>query len=119
MKPTFIVLNIYKGQTFNDVLTFLDPDGVAIDLTGREARMHVREDIDSPNTLLELSSQNGELVVNGTGELAFNVSATVTSALPSGHEAAQWRYDLEWELPNGTVERPIEGVIVIWPEVTR
>lgn len=119
MKPTFIVLHVYKGQTFNDVLTFLDPDDVPINLTGRDARMHVRGSIESPDVLMDLSSAAGEITLGAGGELGFNVDAATTAALPSGHDAVQWRYDLEWVLADGTVERPIEGVVVVWPEVTR
>lgn len=119
MIPTFITLHIYKGQTFNENLTFYNPDNTVINLTGRTALMHIRQEVESPEVILELSTALGTISMSALGVLAFNVPATVTAALPSGHDYAQWVYDLEWTLPSGVVERPIQGAVIVWPEVTR
>lgn len=119
-KPTFIVLHLYKGQTFNETLTFVDAAGDAIDLSGRTVQMHIRRDIADSVPVLELGTADGTISVNASGELAFNVAHTVTEALDTDDfYPEQWVYDIEWTLIDGTVERPVEGAVVVWPEVTR
>lgn len=121
MIPGFVLLRMYKGQTFNDVITLKDDQGVPLDLTGRTARMQVRRDVGGP-IILELNTANGRIGALGvSGEIAFDVSAEDLEALAQPTwDYEEWVYDLELVTP-GTpdiVERPIFGVVIFFGEVT-
>ena len=58
-------LRITQGATFNAGWTW-KPGGVPADFTGCRARMQVRPDIDSPAVLLELTTENGGIVLGAT-----------------------------------------------------
>ncbi len=124
MKPAYVVLHIYKGQTFRDKVILQAPDGTPIDLPALYdgARMQARPSIDSPIVELNLSTADGTLELTSAGEIVFNISAAATSAIVMQADYLQWVYDLELFKGTGpaeVVDRPIEGTIVVWPEVTR
>lgn len=87
-----------------------------VDLTGYTARMHLREAIDSTETVLELTTENGRVTLGGTdGTIDLLIDATDTT----GVTAATYRYDLELVSSGGVVTRLIEGKFKFTPEVTR
>jgi len=120
VKPAFVVLNMYQGQTYTDSLTLTDAAGVPLDLTGRDARMQVRDDFGAIK--LELSTADGTILPLGTtGVIAFHIAADVLAAIQTSYDYEQWAYDLELFFLSGTeeiVERPVRGVVLFWPEVT-
>lgn len=84
-----------------------------VDLTGAIVRMQIREQIGGA-VLLELSTLNGGIVIDGPGTLTRTISATQTAGL-TWTEAV---YDLEVEYPDGTVQRYLHGAVIVDPEVT-
>jgi hypothetical protein len=87
---------------------------VGYDLSGKFARMHVR---DSDGTLVDdLTTENGriELGVIGVGYIGIKFSES-DSLKYSGHDDLV--YDLEL-YGLGIVERLIEGTIIVYEEVT-
>lgn len=124
MKPANVNLNIYKGQTFRDVIGLESPDETPLPLasTYDGARMQVRPYLESPTVLLELTTDNGRLELTDAGEIKFLVSAQDTAALVTTYDYEQWVYDLELYSgtgPTQVVDKPLAGVVVVWPEVTR
>lgn len=118
--PTYLTLSIYQGQTFADVLTFEDAAGDLLDLTGKTARMQVREAIESTAVKISLTTENGGITLGGTaGTLTFLISAEDTSELSATYDVEQWVYDLEFVNADLTVERVLQGTVVVYPEVTR
>lgn len=113
-------LTIYQGATFDDSAVWKAGETKAsvqpVDLTGCTARMQIREKIDSPTPLLELTTENGRIVLGGvTGEIAFSLDPVLTAALT-------WRsgvYDLEIVYPDGAVRRLFSGAVTVSREVTR
>lgn len=121
MTPAFVLLCVYQGTTFTKTVTLLDDENLPYDLSGWSARMQVREYRDAP-VLLELTSANGRIVVGADGVITLNLTAATTEALPIAYDYEQWVYDLELFRVVGGVEevmRPIFGVVVAYPEVTR
>jgi hypothetical protein len=120
MKPAFVVLNMYQGQTYKDTLTLTDAAGAPLDLTGRDARMQVRDAFGAVK--LDLSTADGTILpLDATGVIAFHITAAVLAALGTQYDYEQWDYDLELFYLDGTeeiVERPVRGVVLFWPEVT-
>ena len=114
--PAKLKFTIYQGATFRRPLRWLNPDKTPIDLTGCAARMQVREDIDAPTVLLELSTDNGRIALGGTaGTVELLVDAVTTAAI--AWESGVW--DLEIAHPGGDVTRLAEGSISVRREVTR
>lgn len=88
-------------------------------LTSYTAKMQVRVEKDSDDVILELSTENGGLIIDGARALV-NVYATdsQTRAIAPG----KYVYDLEVTAPVGegsVVERLIEGSFTVSGEVTR
>lgn len=107
---------IEQGATFPLICTYKDDAGAAQDLTGFTARMHVRSSVNDPNTLLEATTENGLINIEGAyGRIELVLSATDTAAIT-------WKrgvYDLEIESPDGEVKRLLKGRVTVDREVTR
>lgn len=91
-------------------------DFVPIDLTGCTARMQVRSEVESPDVLIELTTENGRITLGGVdGTVDLLISAADTAAI-------DWDggvFDLEIVHPGGQVTRLAEGSVSVSPEVTR
>jgi len=110
-------LTIIQGATFRRRWTW-KPGGVPADFTGSTARMQVRADIDSPVVLLELTTENGGIVLGaepGTIDLYIGALQTAGIAWESGV------FDLEIQYAGGPddVVRMIAGTVAVSREVTR
>jgi hypothetical protein len=107
-------IQIDAGSTFQLQVSHLDDDDVAINLTGYSARMHIREDVTSEDTVLELTSSSGITITAATGTLDIAIAASVTKDL-----VGPYVYDLEIESGAGVVDRLLQGSVTVNPEVTR
>ena len=112
---------IEQGSTFTRQFKYKNADGNAIPLTDHEVRMQIRENIDSPTPVLEVtevSGTNGSLFSVGSGDdnnvITLTISATDTAAM--SFESAV--YDIEIENVS-VVTRLLQGKIKISKEVTR
>lgn len=113
-------LKIEQGATFSDEVvwrTGATPASITpVDLTGCKARAQVRSDIDSSDVLLEMTTENGRIVLGGvSGGIHITIDAATTAAF-------QWEsgvYDLEILFPDGKVMRFLEGGVTVSREVTR
>ncbi len=109
-------LKVEQGTTYGSpVITWKDGAGEPMDLTGYTARMHVRGKIADTTTLLELTTENGRIILGGAlGTVRLHLTATDTAAITWSEGV----YDLE--LVNGSyVKRFLEGKISVSKEVTR
>lgn len=103
---------VYREQRF----VWRNNAGSIIPLVGFTARMQLRKSKPSTEVLLELSTQNGKIVINGDqGEIVIIFSETDTVGV-------SWRagvYDLEITSSDNKTTRFIEGAFEVSPEVTR
>lgn len=120
-QPANYTLQAYQGQTWDDSIVVRQPDGTATNLTGYSARMQLREEINSTTPFLTLDATDGRLTIPAplTGTIVFNVTAAAMAALVLNYEPKTLFYDLEIFTVAGYVQRIIEGIVIIWPEVTR
>lgn len=120
-QPATYTLQAYQGQTWDDSIVVNQADGTAANLTGYTARMHIRDEYSSSTTVLELTAANGRLTIPtpANGTIVFNVSAADMAAIDLDHEPRSFVYDLEIYTGDGYVQRILQGVVIIWPEVTR
>jgi hypothetical protein len=80
-------LVIYQGAAFDVVFDVTDDEGVAVPLDGFKAAMQVRSRTDVDPPLLDLSSDDGTLVIEpggATGEVHVRVGGDVTAPLTRG-----------------------------------
>lgn len=107
---------IQQGATWEQSVEVVEPDEVTpSDLNGYTARMMIKASRDDATALLELTTENGGIVIDGAdGVITLTIGATATEAI----EWSRAIYDLELVLGAG-VERILEGTIECTPEVTR
>lgn len=114
--PGVYDLRINKGETLELPITYKDETGQPINLTNYTARLQVRERHESTSVLLELTTENGGITIDGpAGTLTLHLAAAASAALT-------WErgvYDLEIVSPSGVVTRLLEGAALTRPEVTR
>lgn len=116
-KPFRYKVEIVQGATLRDVVTWrTGTPPVAVDLTDCTARMQVRERVASPDVLLELTTENGGIILGGAaGTVTLYMSDEETAAI----DWSAGVYDLEIVLANDDVRRLLAGTVVVLPEVTR
>lgn len=109
-------LSINQGATFRHKFTWQDAKKRAINLTGYTARLQARESVESPAAVLDLSTENGGIVLGGTnGTVSLYIAPAQTNPLTQ----RKLVYDLELYAPNGDVVRLVEGNFTISPKITR
>jgi hypothetical protein len=118
MKPAVINLTIYQGSTFSQKFKWKTGNpATPVNLAGYTARMQIREKIKSPNYIINLTTENGGIVITNAanGEFSVEIPATVTASM----NFKVGVYDLEFVSSGGIVERLFQGTITLSPEVTR
>ena len=99
-----------------------DPSGETYlkwDLDGYTARMQVRRLIEDTNYMIEITTENGGIDVEPSGE-AGRIDLTMTAAQTAALDS-DGVYDLEIidTGATGTVSKVIKGTFTLIPEVTR
>ena len=110
-------LTILQGATFRKRWTW-KPGGVPMDFTGCKARMQVRAEIGSTVVLLELTTENGGIVLGAEpGTIDLYISAIDTAVITWENGV----FDLEIQYAAGPdeVDRLIYGTVTVSREVTR
>lgn len=109
------ISNLYidQGTTFTITISVTDDTGSARNLTGYTGRAQLRRSYyTNTNTAFTVSIDNPT-----GGEVNLALSNTQTSALKAG----RYVYDVELTGPSPgySVERIVEGIVVINPEATK
>lgn len=105
---------VEQGATFDIVLTWKDAKRDLIDLTGWTAKLQVRDYPGSGDVLLEMSTENGQIVLGGVaGTIRLVLSMTETAALSFN----DGKYQLELYPPASQAERLLKGRFIIDKEV--
>jgi hypothetical protein len=119
-----MTLFIEQGSTYIRKLTFQDPQGNELDLTGQTFQGMIRKNIGDPNPVATFSFEVLDQTTN-RGEVLISLSAATSSAIVLKPQKGalkiyeDFAYDIERTLINGNKERVLEGVVKISPEVTR
>lgn len=120
-------LYIEQGASFRRVLKFTDnasPTPNPIDLTGYSYAGKIRKTIESTPEIVNFTCTVLDQNTN-PGEMKIELSSSQTAAIPLKGQKVQERvtepfaYDIEVTYPSGFVERVLEGVVNVSPEVTR
>lgn len=111
-------LQIIQGETLAKTFNWKagSPTPTPVDLTGCTARMQIRSKVGAVAHLMELTTENGRIVLGGAaGTVQLNLTAAETSAI----NWVSGVYDLEIVYLDGRVRRLISGSVVVSPGVTR
>jgi hypothetical protein len=108
-----------QGATFSRTITWKNSANAAYDLTGYTARMHVRETVDSANTIITLTTANSRITLGSNAATKGQITLTISAADTANLTPAIYVYDLEVVSGGGVVDRLIEGNFVVKAEVTR
>jgi hypothetical protein len=79
------------------------------------ARMFFRENFDSPDTVLELSTSDGTITITNAAAWTFVIPEILDFPLRAG----TWVYDFETTDTAGFVRTYFGGTIKIWRDVSR
>jgi len=103
--------NIYmeQGSDFSTSFTIRDANDSLMDLSSYTGRSQMRKHHSSQTAhdFTIITSSNGLVTLSMTAEATANV------------EEGRWVYDVELVSGANVVTRPIEGQVVVKPEVTR
>jgi hypothetical protein len=106
---------IDQGAHFERVVTIKNPDDSLYDLTNHTARMQIRTEIDSEVVVLELTTENGRIVLGGNlGTITLIIDSSDTENI-----STDGVYDIEIIDDSDRVFRVLKGKIRLEPEVTR
>lgn len=119
-------LTIIQGADFGITLTVKDVNSVEKDLTNHSARMHIRSSYKSNTVIENLSTANGEIVIDGAnGTITLEIPAVRTAAIPVSLNSSEnpprdkFVYDLELIDSNSKVSKLMYGDATVYGEVTR
>jgi len=102
----------YSTYTSGGVLEWNYP----ISLVGYTAKMQIRETIDNPTIILELTHLNGGIVLDTTN---YTITVTMTSTQTAAFSFPTAVYSLELTDGSGNVITFIQGNLTLISEVTR
>lgn len=116
MNPIKYDLEIWQGKTFEKPFFFKDADDKIIKFDGYTARMQLRSSLDASDVEIELTSENGRIIIDSErGSVTLLISAEDTASLRIG----SFKYDLELVTASGRVYGPFYGKVKVKGEVTR
>lgn len=105
-----------QGATFRRVIQIQDNARAPVNLSGYSARMQVRAKASAASPLIEFTSANGRIEMNGPqGKMILKLAASETDTIEPG----VYVYDLEIANGLGDVQRILEGRFVVTANVTR
>ena len=109
-------ITINQGSTYTLILLWQTLAGVPINITSYSGDMQVRENIDDTATLMQASTANGKMVIDGAaGKVTVTIPKTETTLL----DFTRAVYDLEVTSPGSVTTRLIQGDVKLSEEVTR
>lgn len=104
-------LYIDQGTTFSAVVQIYDDNGSPFNLTGYTPGAQIRKNY-ATNTVAATFSASVQSSSNGT------ITLSLTSAQTGNLKYGRYVYDVEISASDITL-RPIEGIVTVYPQVTR
>lgn len=109
-------LTIKQGTTYRFDFYFVNDDDTVPDLSNHTARLQIRATVDGATTLVDLTTENNGISING---VLGKVSLLISSAATAAFTWTKGVYDLELIDQSGEVSSPVYGGVVVQKEVTR
>ncbi len=115
-KPARLDISVYQGATFFRRFTWTDKRN-PVSLTGYTFHMQIRPTVDSDEIIADLSTSNGNIVVEDAVNGIFTIEIPHTDTEAMAHSSGV--YDVEAIDSAGRVSRILFGNVEIVPGVTR
>jgi hypothetical protein len=109
VKPARLDLALYAGDDYALALSFTDPTGAAIDLSGRTYRAQIRASL-----VAESPPASFTIGLTQLGVVTLTLARAVTAVLP---RSGVW--DLEETGVDGKVATVLAGTVAVTRDVTR
>lgn len=107
-------LRIKQGACFSLLLTFRNPDGSDVDLTGAVVRAQLRAALTDAAPAAVFTAT---IVLPKQVRLDLSAAQTAALAVAGAQQAYPWDMELEW--PDGCVDSPLYGQAIVKAEVTK
>lgn len=114
INPGTYNITCWQGADYDKTFT-VTQNGTALNWTGYQARMQVRDSSDATATLLSLTNGSGITLGGTAGTIAVAITSTQSAAIPAGAYA----YDLELVSSGNIVTRLLQGAFIVSGNVTR
>lgn len=109
----YVELFLDQGATFRSVLNIMDDiTNAPIDLTGFSVQSQMRRSYYSANATANIVCS---ITNAANGEITMSLNANTTANIKSG----RYLFDLKTTDTDGNVNRAIEGIITVTPNITR
>lgn len=106
---------IDQGADWFFNVTYENPAGTPVDITGYTAALQIRSLPESPTYVLSLTTGNGITLDGVNGVVEIHATATQTGNIIEG----DYYYDLEITSNNNIVTRLVQGQAIVSAQVTR
>lgn len=108
-------VEIDQGADWFFNVTYENPAGTPVNITGYTAALQLRSLPQSPDAVLSLTTGSGITITGATGLVAIHATANQTRIIDEG----DYYYDLEITSNSGIVTRLVQGQAIVSAEVTR
>ena len=105
-------LSIDQGSTFLSTVDLVADDGTPINLTGYTLASQIRKSYYSLNP-------TANLTITVLNAAAGNVTISLDAANTSNIRAGRYLYDIKMQSNIGVVTRIVEGIVTIYPQITK
>lgn len=121
MQPVKEDLKMRKGSTYTKTWIYADNTGIGIPLTDYEARMQIRENIDSASPVVSLTSSPAAGITLEAGAEDGRIDIRIGADSTEAWTFTRGVYDLEIYKPADLTEVLVlvEGVVSVYEGVTR
>jgi hypothetical protein len=106
-------MEIPQGDTWCRKINWT-ADGEPVDTTGYTASMRIKLTTISPTSIIELTTENGRIVLGGENGL---ITLQLTPAQTNGISPGQYYYDLDLLGSNGYVQTIMRGMVNVFSEI--
>lgn len=113
-------ISVDQGTSFVEDVIIESGPNIPFDLSNHKARLQVRDDYDSTGTRLNLSSDNGKLLIAPeSGKVTIKLAPADSTGVKFTGSKLKCVYDLEIESQAGEVIRVTQGTFTFNREVTK
>ena len=109
---SFLELSCDQGSNFSVNLDLTNDDGAAINVAGFTFTSSIRKSYYSSNV-------TANLTVTIANSAAGNVALSMNAATTANIVAGRYLYDVKMVRTDSTVSRVIEGIITVFPQITK
>ena len=109
---SFVELSLDQGTDFSVNIDLTNDDGSVINVTNYTFSSSIRKSYYSANTTANLTVTIAS-AANG------NVALTMNAATTSNIKAGRYMYDVKMTNANNSTSRVIEGIITVYPQITK